>query len=39
MNLRIEGCTFPNWDGTDQKRNMNVEGDELKVTNPARTTG
>jgi hypothetical protein len=37
--LRIGGCTFPNWDGTDQKRVMIVEGDEMKLTNLSPTTG
>jgi Lipocalin-like domain len=35
VNLHIEGCTFPNWDGQDQMRIMTVNGDELKVTTPA----
>ena len=34
LNLHIEGSTFPNWDGQDQKRPMTVIGDELKVTQP-----
>jgi hypothetical protein len=34
VNLHIEGSTFPNWDGQDQKRVMTVIGDELKITNP-----
>jgi Lipocalin-like domain len=36
---RVEGCTFPNWDGTDQKRVMTVKGDELKVTVPTADIG
>ena len=39
VNLHIEGSTFPNWDGQDQKRLMTVKGDELKVTNPAASIG
>ena len=39
VNLHIEGSTFPNWDGQDQKRVMTVSGDELKVTNPTPTFG
>ena len=39
VNLHIEGSTFPNWDGQDQKRVMTVKGDELKVTNPTPTIG
>jgi hypothetical protein len=36
---RIQGGTFPNWDGTDQKRILMVSGDELRVENPAGSTG
>jgi len=39
VNLRIEGSTFPNWDGEDQKRVMTVVGDELRVTNPTAAIG
>ncbi len=39
VNLRIEGSTFPNWDGQDQKRVMIVKGDELRVTNPFSSLG
>ena len=39
LNLHIEGSTFPNWDGQDQKRPMTVIGDELKVTNPSPSIG
>lgn len=39
VNLRIEGNTFPNSDGQDQKRVMTVTGDELRVTNPTATIG
>jgi hypothetical protein len=35
----IEGGTFPNFDGQDQKRFCAVIGDELRVTNPTPTTG
>ncbi|MGA7578581.1 MAG: lipocalin-like domain-containing protein [Desulfobaccales bacterium] len=35
----LEACTFPNWEGTDQKRIMDVSGDELKITVPAGSTG
>jgi hypothetical protein len=35
----VEGSTFPNWDGEDQKRVMTVSGDELKVTNPTASVG
>jgi hypothetical protein len=39
VNIRIEGNTFPNSDGQDQKRVMTVTGDELRVTNPTTTIG
>ena len=39
VNLHVEASTFPNWDGTDQKRIMIVEGDEMKLTNLTPTTG
>ena len=38
--LHVEGSTFPNWTGTDQKRvNLSVTGDELKYTNPTPSGG
>jgi hypothetical protein len=40
LTLHIEGCTFPNWTGTDQKRtNVSITGDELKYTNTAPSVG
>jgi len=39
LNLHIEGSTFPNWDGQDQKRPMIVSGDELRVINNAPSIG
>lgn len=39
VNLHIEGSTFPNWDGQDQKRVMIVKGDEMKVTVPTASVG
>jgi Lipocalin-like domain len=40
LNLHIEGSTFANWTGTDQKRtNIAVAGDELKYTQPAPSGG
>jgi len=35
----IEGSTFPNWVGADQKRVLTLTGDELRETNPAASTG
>jgi hypothetical protein len=40
LTLHMEGCTFPNWTQTDQKRtNVSITGDELKYTNPAPSVG
>ena len=39
VNLHIEGSSFPNFDGQDQKRLMTVKGDELTVVNPTTTIG
>jgi Lipocalin-like domain len=38
--FHVEACSFPNWTGTDQKRNnLAITGDELKYTNPAPSVG
>jgi len=37
--LHVEGSTFPNWVGTDQKRIFAITGDELKYTNSDRSGG
>ena len=38
--LRVEYSSFPNWNGTEQKRaNLAVTGDELKYTNTAPSVG
>ncbi len=39
VNFHVEGSTFPNWDGQDQKRIMTVSGNQLKTINPHSTTG
>jgi hypothetical protein len=39
LNLHIEGSTFPNWDGQDQKRPVTVTGDDMKIINPAPSIG
>jgi len=39
MNLHIEAGTFPNGEGTEQKRLIAFSGDELTVTNPAAGAG
>jgi hypothetical protein len=37
--VHIEGTTFPNWIGTDQKRPFTISGDELKWTTPTTSLG
>ena|SRR5271166_3610593 len=37
--VHVEGGTFSNWIGTDQKRIFSVSGDELKYTNTSRSAG
>jgi hypothetical protein len=39
ITFKIETATFPNWDGTEQKRAFTLTGDELTYTVPATTTG
>jgi hypothetical protein len=39
LNLHIESSSFPNWNGTDQKRFLNLTGGELKWTNPTPASG
>ena len=39
LNLFIEGSTFSNWDGENQKRSLTLIGDELKITNPTASVG
>ena len=39
MSMSIETATFPNWDGTEQKRAFTVTGDELTYTIPAASGG
>ena len=38
--FHIEGSSFPNWDGTDQKRtNVSVTGDQLQYSQPTPSAG
>jgi len=38
--FHIEGSSFPNWNGTEQKRtNVTISGDELKYSNPTPSAG
>ena len=39
INLRIETSTFPNWNGTDQKRTYTLSGDELTIINAQASGG
>jgi hypothetical protein len=32
ITIRVEGSSFPNWNGTDQKRFVEIEGDRLTLT-------
>ena len=37
--VHVEGATFPNWVGTDQKRIFAINGDQLRWTNSNRSGG
>jgi Lipocalin-like domain len=37
--FHIEHASFPNWEGTEQKRSFKLAGDELTYTVPTPTTG
>lgn len=39
LRFAIEHATFPNWDGTEQRRPFTLRGDELTYTVPTPTTG
>jgi hypothetical protein len=39
VNLHLDGSTYPNWAGMDQKRVMDLKGDDLTVTNPTSSMG
>ena len=41
LTYKIEGASFPNWNGTDQKRPdiVSLTSDELKYSNPAPSIG
>ena len=39
ITFKIETATFPNWDGTEQKRPFTVTGDELAFMLPAASGG
>lgn len=39
ITFHIEGSTFPNWNGTVQKRAVKLSGDELSWTDPTPSAG
>jgi len=39
VTFRIDGATFPNWEGAEQKRVLKISGDEMDYTNPTISTG
>jgi hypothetical protein len=39
LTMKVERSSYPNWDNTDQKRQISITGDELKWTNPAASSG
>ena len=39
ITFHIENSTFPNWEGTEQKRIFTLTGDELRYTVPVASTG
>lgn len=39
LTFKIEGASFPNWEGQDQVRKFKLEGDELSYTVPPRPDG
>jgi Lipocalin-like domain len=40
LNLHIDGSTFANWNGQDQRRtNLSITGDELRYTQPTPSGG
>jgi hypothetical protein len=39
LNYHIESSSFPNWNGTDQKRSFTLTGDEMTYTGPGASGG
>jgi hypothetical protein len=39
MQIHYDGSTFPNWDGEDQVRLVEVAGDRLQITSPVSAVG
>jgi Lipocalin-like domain len=39
MNLHYDGSTYPNWDGEDQSRLIEISADDLKIVLPVSDSG
>jgi hypothetical protein len=39
INLHYDGSTYPNWDGEDQMRLIQISGDELQILSPVSAVG
>jgi hypothetical protein len=39
LTLQIVGSSFPNWDGTTQKRMVEISGDQMRYYTPATSMG
>jgi lipocalin-like protein len=39
ITFHVESASFPNWNGSDQKRPVTLAGDELRYTTPAPSGG
>jgi lipocalin-like protein len=39
LRLHYDGSTFPNWDGEDQTRTIELSGDELRMVSPVSAVG
>ena len=39
FSFHVESATFPNWNGTEQKRSFAISGDELKFADPHASAG
>jgi hypothetical protein len=39
LGTHLDGSTYPNWDGLDQKRTVSISGDEMKLCVPGAQIG
>lgn len=39
ITFHVATSSFPNWNGVEQKRPFNIDGDQLKWTTPASSGG